>query len=84
MQPEHSDKQFVQHICYDCVCGPPTSVLLANSTCTIINIMTALIFIIVSRLHALFLVVAVRSLLHALVVVAVKYYFQQEGVCAVL
>ena len=41
---------------------------LANATCAIINIMTNLIFIIliVSRLHAFFLVVAVRSSLHAL------------------
>ena len=33
---------------------------LANVTCTITNIMTALIFIIVSLLHAFFLVVPVR------------------------
>ena len=50
---------------------------LANTTCAITNIMTALIFIIVSRLHAFFLVVAVRSFLHVLVSVAVNYYFQQ-------
>ena len=39
---------------------------LANTTCAIMNIMTALIFIIliVSRLHAFFLVVLVRSSLH--------------------
>ena len=52
---------------------------LANTTCAIINIMTTLIFIIliVSQLHAFFLVVAVRSSLHVLVVVAVIPYFQQ-------
>ena len=42
--------------------------------------MTTLIFIIVSWLHAFFLVVAVRSFLHALMVVAVNYYFQQLSV----
>ena len=40
------------------------------------NIMTALIFINVSRLHAFFLVVAVCTFLHVLVVVAVNSYFQ--------
>ena len=41
------------------------------------NIVTALIFIIVvSRPHAFFLVVVVRSSLHVLVAVAVNYYFQ--------
>ena len=51
---------------------------LANATCAIINIMTTLIFIIliVSRLHAFFLVVAVRSSLHMLVAVAAISYFQ--------
>ena len=43
---------------------------LANAACAIINIMTAPIFIIVSRLHALFLVVPDRSFLHVLVAVA--------------
>ena len=52
---------------------------LANTACAITNIMTALIFIIliVSRLHAFFLVVPVRSSLHVLMVVAVISYFQQ-------
>ena len=49
---------------------------LANTACAIVNIMTTLIFIIVSWLHVFFLVVAARSLLHVLVVVAVNYYFQ--------
>ena len=49
---------------------------LANAACAIMNIMTALIFIIVSRLHAFFLVVPVGSSLHVLVVVAVISYFQ--------
>ena len=52
---------------------------LANTTCTItINIMTTLIFIIVSLLHAfsLLVVVAVLSFLHLLMVVAINYYFQ--------
>ena len=42
---------------------------LANATCAIINIMATLIFVIliVSQLHAFFLVVAVRSFLHVLV-----------------
>ena len=51
---------------------------LANAACAIMNIVTALIFIIVSRLHAFFLVVPVRSFLHALVVVAVISYFQHS------
>ena len=51
---------------------------LANATCAIANIMTALIFIIVSRLHAFFLVVAVLSFLHALVAVVVIPHFQQH------
>ena len=42
------------------------------------NIVTALIFMLASRSHAFFLVVAVRSLLHALVVVAAKCHFQQH------
>ena len=52
---------------------------LANTTCAIMNIMATLIFIIliVSRLHAFFVVVPVRSSLHVLVVVAVISYFQQ-------
>ena len=41
--------------------------------------MTALIFIIVSWLHAFFLVVPVRSSLHVLVAVAVIPYFQQSN-----
>ena len=49
---------------------------LANATCAITNIMTTLIFIIVSQLHAFFLVVPVRSSLHVIVVVAVISYFQ--------
>ena len=49
---------------------------LANAACAIINVMTALIFIIVSRPHAFFLVVPVRSFLHALVAVAAILYFQ--------
>ena len=51
---------------------------LANATCAIINIMTALIFIIliVSRSHAFFVVVPVRSSLHVLVAVAAILYFQ--------
>ena len=51
---------------------------LANATCAVINIMTALIFIIVFWLHAFFLVVPVRSSLHVLVVVAVISYFQHS------
>ena len=52
---------------------------LADAACPVMNVMTALIFIIliVSRLHAFFLVVPVRSSLHALMVVAVISYFQQ-------
>ena len=53
-------------------------VYLVNTTCAIINIMANLIFTIVSRLHAFFLVVPIRSSLHALVVVAVISYFQQR------
>ena len=51
---------------------------LANTTCAITNIVTALIFVIliVSRLHAFFLVVAVCSFLQVLTVVAVNSYFQ--------
>ena len=49
---------------------------LANATCTIINIMTTPIFIIVSWSHAFFLVVAVRSFLCALVAVAANCCFQ--------
>ena len=49
---------------------------LANTSCAIANIMTALIFIIVSRLHAFFLVVAVRSSLHVLVAVLTISCFQ--------
>ena len=52
---------------------------LANTTCAIINIMTALIFIIVSWLHAFFLVVVVPSSL-MLVVVAVNACFQHDFV----
>ena len=48
-----------------------------DATCTIMNVMTALIFIIVSLSHAFFPVVVVHSsFLHALVVVAVNSYFQ--------
>ena len=52
---------------------------LAITTCAIINIMTTLFFVIliVSRLHAFFVVVPVRSSLHVIVVVAVISYFQQ-------
>ena len=57
---------------------------LANATCAIANIMTTLIFIIVSRLHPFFLVVPVRSSLHVLVVVAVISYFQQCGRVSVI
>ena len=53
---------------------------LANATCAITNIMTTLIFIIVSRSHAFFLVVPVRSSLHVLVVVVVISYFQHAVV----
>ena len=51
---------------------------LANTTCAIINAMTALIFIIliVSRLHAFFLVAPVRSSLHVLLAVVAISYFQ--------
>ena len=57
-------------------------VCLANATCAIINIMTTLIFIIliVSRLHAFFLVVPIRSSLHVLVAVAVISYFQHSDI----
>ena len=48
---------------------------LANTTCAITNIMTTLIFIIVSRSHAFFLVVAVRSFL-VLMAVAANCCFQ--------
>ena len=53
---------------------------LANANCAIMNVMTALIFVIliVSQLHAFFLVVPIRSSLHALVVVEVISYFQQR------
>ena len=51
---------------------------LANAACVVSNSMTALIFIIVSWLHAFFLVVVVRSSLHALVAVAVNHCFQQH------
>ena len=51
---------------------------LANAACAIMNVVTALIFIIliVSRSHAFFLVAPVRSFLHALVAVAATSYFQ--------
>ena len=49
---------------------------LANATCTVTNVVTALIFIIDSRLHAFFLVVAAWSSLHVLVAVAVIPCFQ--------
>ena len=49
---------------------------LANATCAIANIMTALIFIIVSRPHARFPVVVAHSSLHMLVAVAANSYFQ--------
>ena len=54
---------------------------LANTTCAIVNIMTTLIFVIliVSRLHAFFLVVVVRSSLHVPVVVAIIPYFQHSN-----
>ena len=56
----------------------PLAHSLANVVCAIANVVIALIFIIVSRLHAFFLVVPIRSSLHALVVVAVISYFQQR------
>ena len=49
---------------------------LANAACAVANIMTALVFIIVSRLHAFFPVVVVRSSLHMLVAVAANPHFQ--------
>ena len=51
---------------------------LANATCAITNIMTALIFtiLIVSQSHAFLLVVVVRSSLHVLVAVAAMPCFQ--------
>ena len=49
---------------------------LANAVCAIMNIVTALIFIIVSRLHAFFLVVAVHSFLHVLMAVVANCHFQ--------
>ena len=49
---------------------------LTNVTCAITIIMTTLIFIIVSRSHAFFLVVVAHSSLHVLVAVAVNCYFQ--------
>ena len=53
---------------------------LANANCAVMNIMTALIFIIVSWLHAFFLVVAVCSFPQVLMAVAVNCYFQHcEG-----
>ena len=54
---------------------------LADATCAVANVMTALIFIIliVSQLHAFFLVVPVRSSLHALVAVAIISCFQHTG-----
>ena len=53
---------------------------LANAACAIANVMTALIFIIliVSWLHAFFLVIPIRSSLHVLVVVAAISHFQQS------
>ena len=47
---------------------------LVNTTCAIITLI--FIILIVSRSHALFPVVAVRSFLHALVAVEAKCYFQ--------
>ena len=54
---------------------------LADATCAIMNIVATLIFIIliVSRSHAFFLVVAVPSSLHALMVVGVISYFQHSS-----
>ena len=51
---------------------------LANTTCAIMNITTALIFIVLigSRLRAFSAVVPVRSSLHVLMVVVVISYFQ--------
>ena len=64
---------------------------LVNTTCAVANIMANLIFTIVSLLHAFFLVVPIRSSLHAPVEVAVISCFQHtpavqsndlvEGVC---
>ena len=50
---------------------------LANATCANINIMTTLIFTIVSLLHAFSLVVVVHSFLDVLVTVVVNCYFKQ-------
>ena len=64
----------------------PLACYLANTTFTITNIMTTLIFIIliVSGSHAFFVVVPVHSSLHVLVVVAVISYFQHhDGVMCV-
>ena len=52
---------------------------LANATCANANMMTALIFIIVSRLHAFFLVVVVRSFLHVLVAVVAIHQHSMQG-----
>ena len=51
---------------------------LANAACAIMNVMTTLIFIIVSRLHAFSLLVVVFSFLHALMVLAVNCYFSNS------
>ena len=51
---------------------------LANAACAVINIMTALIFVIISRSHAFLLVVAVRSFLRALMAVVANCHFQHE------
>ena len=53
---------------------------LADAACAVMNVVTALIFIIliVSWSHAFFLVVPVGSFLHVLVVFAVISYFQQN------
>ena len=55
---------------------------LANATCAVTNIVTALIFIIliVSWSHAFFLVVPVRSFLHVLVAVAAISCFRHHSI----
>ena len=61
----HPPKQILDAVHVDLL----LACYLANATCAIINIMATLIFVIliISQLHAFFLVVAVRSFLHVLV-----------------
>ena len=49
---------------------------LVDAACAIANIVTALIFINVSWLHAFSLVFVIRSFLHVLMAVAVNHCFQ--------